>query len=118
MPNVLWVDCLRIFGSLVLRKLRSWAGKVFTSRSGGRHENERKNDEADNWDIDGKMITANDENAPPTLTSLKSSQWNGTKVKVRTAGKTLGKTVRVFKYGNGWIHATLHMNKPGPTSWS
>ena len=48
----------------------------------------------------------------------------------RTAGKTLGK-VRVFKYGNGWIHATLNMNKPvgglltmtasfalGPTSWS
>ena len=29
----------------------------------------------------------------------------------RTAGKTLGK-VRVFKYGNGWIHATLNMNKP------
>ena len=58
------------------------------------------------------MVTAYDENAPPTLTSLKSSQWNGTKVKVRTAGKTLGKTVRVFKYGNGWIHATLNMNKP------
>ena len=88
-------------------------------------------DKLDKGDIDGKMVTAYDENAPPTLTSLKSSQWNGTKVKVRTAGKTLGKTVRVFKYGNGWIHATLNMNKPvgglltmtasfalGPTSWS
>ena len=32
MPNVLWVvDYLRIFGSLVLRKLRSWAGKVSRS---------------------------------------------------------------------------------------
>ena len=31
---------------------------------------------------------------------------------MRTAGKTLGKTERVFKYGNGWIHATLNMNKP------
>tara|TARA_B110000967_G_C18287805_1_gene272282 strand:- start:273 stop:467 length:195 start_codon:yes stop_codon:yes gene_type:complete len=50
-----------------------------------------------------KWLTAYDENAPPTLTSLKSSQWNGTKVKVRTAGKKLGKTVREFKYGNGWI---------------
>ena len=69
-------------------------------------------DKPDKGDIDGKMVTAYDENAPPTLTSLKSSQWNGTKVKVRTAGKTLGKTVRVFKYGNGWIHATLNMNKP------
>ena len=69
-------------------------------------------DKPDKGDIDEKMVTAYDENAPPTLTSLKSSQWNGTKVKVRTAGKTLGKTVRVFKYGNGWIHATLNMNKP------
>ena len=65
-------------------------------------------DKPDKGDIDGKMVTAYDENAPPTLTSLKSSQWNGTKVKVRTAGKTLGKTVRVFKYGNGWIQRHLH----------
>ena len=76
MPNVLWVvDYLRIFGSLVLR-----AG----------HENERKNDEADKGDIDGKMITANDENAPPTLTSLKSSLWNGTKENAREEGNLKG----------------------------
>ena len=37
---------------------------------------------SDKPDIDGKMVTAYDENAPPTLTSLKSSQWNGAKVKV------------------------------------
>ena len=40
-------------------------------------------DKPDKGDIDGKMVTAYDENAPPTLTSLKSSQWNGTKANRR-----------------------------------
>ena len=79
--------------------VNKFSSDIFYSRGGEEDFEEEEEEEGEK------------EEGLKTLAELKTIQWTGTKVRVKAQGKLLGKVMRVFKYGNGWVHATVNMDK-------
>ena len=82
------------------------------SNAGGENGNSSSNNNSSN---NNGMSDSEDPNANSlkTLADLPPASWPGVLVRCSSdspLGKTHGKVLRVFKWGNGWVHASLNMD--------